>query len=269
LPPGGDIVLVGDPSLAAEAKVRLARIGLDRIVGQLDDPASVFLTRPDLIEQGSRLTISQLAELRGLEPDLQIVDVRGPGETAGGTLPGAIEIPLAVLADSLQALDRDRPVVVYCGSGYRSQVAASTIAGAGFRDVSDLLGGYHAWANAGLPLAHASEDIRTSSTPQVSACGAQQMLEDGALLLDVRELDEWQDAHAPQAVLIPMSEVHARRNELPTDRRIVVVCRSGGRSAAITEVLCANGYDALNLTGGMCAWVDEGLPISTLESNSP
>ena len=145
LPPDRDIVLVGDPALAAEAKVRLARVGLDRVVGQLADPASVFAGRPELVERSSRLTIGQLAELRGLEPDLQLVDVRAAAETASGTIPGAIEIPLAVLADSLDALDRDLPVVAYCASGYRSQVAASVLAAAGFGDVSDLLGGYGAW----------------------------------------------------------------------------------------------------------------------------
>jgi glyoxylase-like metal-dependent hydrolase (beta-lactamase superfamily II)/rhodanese-related sulfurtransferase/peroxiredoxin len=157
LPCDRDIVLVGDPALAAEAKLRLAGVGLDRVVGQLTDPASVFAERPGLVERSSRLTIGQLAELQGLEPDLQLVDVRAAAETAGGTIPGAIEIPLAVLADSLDALDRGLPVVAYCASGYRSQLAASGLAAAGFRDVSDLLGGDDAWERAGLPAAHGAD----------------------------------------------------------------------------------------------------------------
>ena len=152
LPPDRDIVLVGDPALAAEAKVRLARVGLDRVAGQLADPASVLAGRPELVQRSSRLTIGQLAELRGLKQELQLVDVRAAAETAGGTIPGAVGIPLAVLADCLNGLDRDIPVVAYCASGYRSVVAASTLAVAGFRDVSDLLGGYAAWQAAGLPL---------------------------------------------------------------------------------------------------------------------
>ena len=78
-----EVVLVGDPATAVEAKVRLARVGYDRVVGQLDDPAGAFSSRPDLIDKSSRLTIEQLAELRGLEPGLQLVDVRSPAETAG------------------------------------------------------------------------------------------------------------------------------------------------------------------------------------------
>ena len=139
-------------ALAAEAKIRLARVGLDRVAGQLADPASVFADQPELAQRSSRLTIGQLTERQGQEPGLQLVDVRSAAETAGGTIPGAVEIPLAVLADSLDGLDRNLPVVAYCASGYRSVVAASRLAAAGFRDVSDLLGGYVAWQAAGLPL---------------------------------------------------------------------------------------------------------------------
>ena len=157
LPPDRDIVLTGAPALAAEARVRLARVGLDRVAGQLADPAAVLTARPELVERSSRLTIAQLAELRGLEPDLQLVDVRGASETASGAIPGAVEIPLAVLADSLHTLDRNLPVVAYCASGYRSAMAASWLAAAGFQDVSDLLGGYRAWQGAGLPVAHGAD----------------------------------------------------------------------------------------------------------------
>jgi DMSO/TMAO reductase YedYZ molybdopterin-dependent catalytic subunit/rhodanese-related sulfurtransferase/glyoxylase-like metal-dependent hydrolase (beta-lactamase superfamily II) len=261
LPPDADIVLVADPALAAEAKLRLARVGLDRVVGQLADPATVFTRRPDLVKAGSRLTIGQLAELRGLEPDLQLLDVRAAAETAAGTLSGALEIPLAVLADSLDALERDLPVAVYCASGYRSMVAASLLAYAGFADVSDLLGGFGAWQASGLPVARPGEAAVTARTPQVSARAARTLIDTGAVLLDVREPDEWTEGHAPGALLIPMGDVQARRCELPRDRRIVAVCRSGGRSAAISDALRAHGYDAVNLTGGMCAWTAAGLPV--------
>ena len=260
LSPDRDIVLVGDPAVAVEAKVRLARVGYDRVVGQLDDPAAVFASQPDLVESSSRLTIEQLAELRGLEPELQLVDVRGPGETAGGTLRGAREIPLAVLADSLDALDPACPVVVYCAGGYRSDIAASVLLDAGFADVSDLLGGYGAWDGAGMPTATA-EATPVGAAPQVGARAAKTLVDAGALLLDVREADEWDTGHASGASWLPMGQVRDRQDELPRDRRIVVVCRSGGRSAAVTESLRAWGFDAVNLAGGMCAWSAAGLPI--------
>lgn len=258
-----DLVLVGDPTLAAEAKLRLARVGFDRVVGQLDDLGAVLLGRPDLVRTSSRLTIEQLAELRGLEPDLQLVDVRGPGETAAGTLPAAREIPLAALMQTVEALDRALPVVVYCASGYRSQIAASALLDAGFADVSDVLGGSAAWEGAGLPLAEPGTPGPTTSVPQVGARAAKTLLDGGALLLDVREPEEWQTEHAPDAMLMPMAQVRDCTGQLPKDRRIVVVCRSGGRSGAVTASLRSWGFDAVNLAGGMCAWAAAGLPVMT------
>lgn len=267
LGPDEQIVLVGDPAIAVEAKLRLARVGYDGVVGQLADPAAVFATRPDVVETSSRLTIEQLAELRGLEPELQLVDVRSPGETAAGALPGAREIPLPALTDSLAALDAAVPVVAYCASGYRSQVAASVLSHAGFVDVSDLLGGFAAWDTAGLPVV-TGVAAGAPATPQVGARAARARLDEGALLLDVRELDEWEVEHAPRAQLVPMATVKANLARLPRDRRIVVVCRSGGRSAAVTDSLRAWGYDAVNLAGGMCAWAAAGLPVVTGRAES-
>jgi rhodanese-related sulfurtransferase len=164
-------VLVGDPSAAIEAKVRLARVGYDRVAGQLDEPGNA-LARPELVEQSSRLTIEALAELRHLEPDLQLVDIRDPGETADGVLPLAREVPLAALTNALQGLDPARPVVVYCASGYRSQTAASALVSRGFSDVSDVIGGYAAWSDAGLVSPNIAEQV--TDTPQVSPPTAKQ-----------------------------------------------------------------------------------------------
>jgi glyoxylase-like metal-dependent hydrolase (beta-lactamase superfamily II) len=150
LPPDRDIVLVGDPASALESKTRLARVGFDRVVGQLRDLASVFRQQPDLFDTALRFTAGQLAELISLEPGLQLVDVRNPGETADGIIPGAREIPLPALTDSIESLDHTAPVVAYCASGYRSLIAASLLRASGFHEVADLMGGYDAWQEAGV-----------------------------------------------------------------------------------------------------------------------
>ncbi|MDH3295118.1 MAG: rhodanese-like domain-containing protein, partial [Acidimicrobiia bacterium] len=85
--------------------------------------------------------------------DLQIVDVRQPGETDGGIIAGAILIPLTMLNKQLASLDASKPTIVYCAGGYRSSIAASRLAAAGFSDVSDLRGGYGAWRSARAPVA--------------------------------------------------------------------------------------------------------------------
>ena len=261
LPPDAEVLLVGDPSASVETKVRLARVGYDHVVGQLDDPGRVLAGHPDLVTTSSRLTMGQLAELRGLEPGLQLVDVRGGGETASGTIPGALAIPLPSLTDGLSGLDPATPTVVYCASGYRSLVAASVLEAAGFSDVSDLLGGYGAWAGAGLPIRSPRVPHPAGALPQIGPVAANALVDAGALLLDVREPVEWDAEHAPDALLVPMGEVSQRRAELPSNRRIVVVCRSGGRSAAVTESLREWGLDAVNLAGGMLAWAAAGLPV--------
>jgi glyoxylase-like metal-dependent hydrolase (beta-lactamase superfamily II)/rhodanese-related sulfurtransferase len=148
LSPDRDIILVGDVALTRESKTRLARVGFDRVIGQLRDLPAVFKKRPDLVETATRLTAAQLADSLSSEPGLQLVDVRNPGETEDGVIPGAREIPLPTLSDSIASLDRTAPVVVYCASGYRSAAAASVLRASGFDEVSDLAGGYGAWQDA-------------------------------------------------------------------------------------------------------------------------
>ena len=216
----------------------------------------------ELIETSSRLTIEQLAELRGLEPALQLVDVRSPGETPRARCPAPGRSRWPCSTDSLAGLDPATPVVVYCASGYRSQIAASVLRRRRLRrrlrSARRLrrLGGRRAADRRAAAQATAS-----ARHPRSAPGPAKALVDAGALLLDVREPDEWQAEHAPEAMLLPMGQVRERQGELPRDRRIVVVCRSGGRSAAVTESLRAWGFDAVNLAGGMCAWAAAGLPV--------
>ncbi|MGH9037366.1 MAG: rhodanese-like domain-containing protein, partial [Acidimicrobiia bacterium] len=145
LDPDVDVVLVTDPGHEAEAKTRLARIGFDRVVGHLAEPAAALTATPEAARQASRLDVDQLAEARA-EVDPVLVDVRNPGEVSQGQIPGALTIPLGQLRTRLGELDRGRPTVIYCASGFRSSIAASLLRAAGFPDVSDLMGGYNAWS---------------------------------------------------------------------------------------------------------------------------
>lgn len=75
-----------------------------------------------------------------------------------------------------------------------------------------------------------------------------------ALVLDVRQPEEYAEGHVPGSTLIPLGELPARLGEIPKDRPLHVICRVGGRSAQATAYLVANGYDARNMVGGMLAW---------------
>jgi rhodanese-related sulfurtransferase len=83
----------------------------------------------------------------------------------------------------------------------------------------------------------------------------------GAVLVDVREADEWEAGHAPDAVHIPLGELVERVGELPEAERVLVVCHSGARSARATAWLVQSGYDAVNVDGGMVDWARTGLPV--------
>jgi rhodanese-related sulfurtransferase len=83
---------------------------------------------------------------------------------------------------------------------------------------------------------------------------------DGYVLLDVREQDEWDAGHAPGAVHIPMGELPTRTDDIP-EGELVVVCRSGGRSARSVAWLNQGGFDAYNLVSGMKGWQAANLPV--------
>jgi rhodanese-related sulfurtransferase len=99
------------------------------------------------------------------------------------------------------------------------------------------------------------------SIPEVEVDEAARMVEEGAWLLDVREPAEWDAGHSPLAAWIPLGELGTRLDEVPTDRTVAIICRSGGRSAAATEALRSTGVDAVNVAGGMKAWAGEGLDV--------
>lgn len=92
----------------------------------------------------------------------------------------------------------------------------------------------------------------------------------GAYLIDVREDDEWVAGHAPDARHLPMSDVPARLDEVPTEGDVVIVCRSGGRSGRVVEYLRAQGWDnVLNLDGGMKDWAASGRPLVSEDGSEP
>jgi len=84
---------------------------------------------------------------------------------------------------------------------------------------------------------------------------------DDVHVLDVREPDEWDAGHVEESRHIPLGELVQRAGEVPQDRRVVVVCRSGARSAQATVYLAGGGWEAVNLYGGLQAWAAAGRPL--------
>lgn len=99
-----------------------------------------------------------------------------------------------------------------------------------------------------------------ADTPEISVQEARERIKNGALLLDVREQNEYDEERIPGSQLVPLSELSARFDELPQGQEIVAQCRSGKRSAQATDFLRAQGYDVVNMAGGIMAWKAEELP---------
>ena len=95
---------------------------------------------------------------------------------------------------------------------------------------------------------------------EISVSEAASMRDAGAFILDVREPDEWNDSHIPGATLIPLGELALRVNEVPQDQEVVVVCRSGNRSAQGRDILLSAGFeDVTSMAGGINQWKAAGL----------
>jgi len=90
-----------------------------------------------------------------------------------------------------------------------------------------------------------------------------------AVLLDVREADEWSAGHAPTATHLPMSELTARVGEVPEEDPLYVVCRSGARSARVVAYLSGQGRPAVNVEGGMQAWAGAGRALTAGGDRAP
>ncbi|MDZ7706177.1 MAG: rhodanese-like domain-containing protein [Trueperaceae bacterium] len=99
-----------------------------------------------------------------------------------------------------------------------------------------------------------------NQTPEIDIHEAKKRIDAGDLLLDVREQDEYDEAHIPGSTLIPLSEFANRYDEVPQDREVVVYCRSGKRSAQAVNFLNDKGYDAINVEGGILAWQEADYP---------
>jgi rhodanese-related sulfurtransferase len=103
----------------------------------------------------------------------------------------------------------------------------------------------------------------SNRTPEIDIEQLAADLSDEAALIDVREASEFVTGHVPGAALMPMGQLTAHLSELDKNRPVYVVCASGNRSAAMTDLLVASGYRAYSVAGGTSAWARSGRPLET------
>ncbi|HEB64191.1 MAG TPA: rhodanese-like domain-containing protein [Chloroflexi bacterium] len=102
---------------------------------------------------------------------------------------------------------------------------------------------------------------QTALPAEISVQQAYEKYQAGTYVLDVRTQAEWNEYHIPGTHLIPLDELESRLASLPKGEEIVVVCRSGNRSAVATQILRDNGFDATSMAGGVKAWRAAGYPV--------
>jgi rhodanese-related sulfurtransferase len=104
--------------------------------------------------------------------------------------------------------------------------------------------------------------VRAVDIPEIDVQELARRRQEGAVIVDVRQPDEYADAHVPGARLIPLGELGGRLGEVPADRDVLVICRTGGRSRKAAELMAASGRRALNGAGGTLAWIESGEPVA-------
>lgn len=147
------LVAESDEKLA-EARTRLARVGLDNVSGELAGGVEGWTQAGFTLEQLPQITATELAAR--IREGLRVLDVRRQAEWQAGHIEGAEWYALDQFAEALPHLKKDAPVAVHCAGGYRSAIACSLLQKAGYRNVINVMGGYDAWRKelqAGAPVA--------------------------------------------------------------------------------------------------------------------
>ena len=233
-----------------------------------------------------------------------LVDLREPSEYEEGYILDAVNIPLRTVAQSLDQIPTDAPVIVYCGSGWRAALGLSSMQTMGLTNVKSFPGSWNAWSaaqeaaegegdaaveeEAEEEVPAEVEEAMDSDFDAVAAVGAYlseipegwmsvgnaeamtEMLENAApYLIDVRTAAEYDEGHIPGAVNIPLRTLADNLDQIPTDENVVVYCASGHRAGMATSILRSLGYDNVKaFPGGWNAWSAAEGEVET-EANEP
>jgi glyoxylase-like metal-dependent hydrolase (beta-lactamase superfamily II)/rhodanese-related sulfurtransferase len=150
LAPAGGLLLVADgEDEVREAALRLARVGVENVTGFLEGGIAAWDRAGQALASLPQITVTDLHQRLGEDAELQVLDVRRPGEYAAGHLPRAVNLPLDRVPHDRIPLDPGKPAAVVCAGGYRSSAAASVLLRRGFADLLNVVGGTAAWIKAG------------------------------------------------------------------------------------------------------------------------
>ena len=153
MPVDGVILVADGEADVGEARLRLARVGVERVEGFLAGGIAAWQRAGLPLAALTHITVSDLQERLAQEPALQVLDVRRPAEYAEGHLPRAVNVPLDRLATGDEVpLDLSGPIAVVCAGGYRSSAAGSLLQRRGLANLLNVVGGTSAWVQAGYEV---------------------------------------------------------------------------------------------------------------------
>lgn len=213
-----------------------------------------------------------------------VIDVREASDYAEGHIPGAINIPIRSLAQSLDQIPTDQPVIIYCGSGLRAGQALAAMQVLGYENVKSFPGSWKAWTGANGEVSTEATEAPTVAVPEIDASllatvdtflsgmpegfyglgdvtKLQEAMDAGAFLLDVREESEVAEGSIPGSLNVPLRTLLQHLDEIPTDQPLVVYCASGHRASMANAILHMAGYDnARVFSAGYGAWAEANQP---------
>jgi rhodanese-related sulfurtransferase len=218
-----------------------------------------------------------------------VIDVREVAEYDEGHIPGAINIPLRTLAQNLDKIPADKPVITYCKSGHRASLAVSSLQMLGYNNARAFSPGYKGWTDAGEAGATDAVEAATYDVPQIEpellaavdgflsnipegflALGDiekfNEAIANGAFLVDVREVAEYEEGHIPGAINVPLRTIAQNVDQIPTDQPVFVYCKSGYRAALSTAALQTMGFTNVRAFGpGWAGWTEAGQPVAAVQ----
>lgn len=211
------------------------------------------------------------------------IDVRDVFAFEKSHIKGALNLPLEVLAQQINAIPANRMVIVYDETGKKGHQALRTLLGAGFKDITNISGGHtslqrqartvgfkHIQVNL-LPVELKSLVEETAKAEEKTVAKAKD--ENSLLIVDVRTPEEFEDGAYPDAINIPLDELMERLSEFGENasREIVVYCASGARSAYAQRMLMQVGYTNVKNGGGIGAMMARRntKPATGSASNEP
>ncbi len=232
-----------------------------------------------------------VGDVDGLKEALEVegtvlIDVREVSDYEEGHIEGAINIPIRELAQNLDLIPTDRPVIVYCASGWRAGMSYSTLRLIGYDNVSGWAPGWNGWTAADEPASTDTVEPESFGDPGFepelveavdgflstlpegfltnSLEGVQELTDQGAQLVDVRQPEEYEEGYIPDAISAPIRDTVTVAEEVAQDQPLVVYCQSGYRAALALPMWHLLGYtNAEGFPGSFSAWVEAGEAVTS------